>query len=280
RWKGYVQPAFTETYTFRVEVNDGARLWVGGELLFDNFDEDLGQYDTAIFSTFEGSPSEDLVAGRLYPITVEFRENYGAALARLLWQSASQPPEVIPSNRLFHGSDPVRDSPFQVSIMPHKPSQPQDVFLSVEAWDEIRVSFFPPANDGGEAIQGYAVEWWPAVSEGYGAMEVQTLKIGPDVDGGELYVTSPQGYQYPRPLPWNMSANALELALESTYDVTEVDVSYEEDRNGTRSYSVTFQGETGDVNDINVDGSGLISSSGMVAYVVCTDEANSSTSAG
>lgn len=91
---------------------------------------------------------------------------------------------MIPSNRLFFGSDPVGDSPYTVTVLPHKPSQPQAVSLAVEAWDEVRVSFMPPENDGGEGIEGYMVEWWPAtVSDGYGSPEVQTLKIGGDVDG-------------------------------------------------------------------------------------------------
>lgn len=39
RWTGFVQPAFSEKYDFTVEANDGARLWVGDNLMFDNFDE-------------------------------------------------------------------------------------------------------------------------------------------------------------------------------------------------------------------------------------------------
>lgn len=34
-----MQPAFSEHYDFTVEANDGARLWVGDDLMFDNFDE-------------------------------------------------------------------------------------------------------------------------------------------------------------------------------------------------------------------------------------------------
>lgn len=59
--------------------------------------------------------------------------------------------------------------------------------------------------------------------------------------GGTLYVSSPGGYQYPRALPWDMSAEDLELALEWTYDVGDVTVSYAEATDGSsRSYQVTF----------------------------------------
>lgn len=92
--------------------------------------------------------------------------------------------QVIPSNRLFYGSDPVGDSPYTVTVLPHKPSQPQEVALAVEAWDQVKVSFMPPENDGGEAVDGYKVEWWPATSTGgYGDPEIQTITISGDVDG-------------------------------------------------------------------------------------------------
>lgn len=45
-------------------------------------------------STFTATTEEELSAGQLYPVTLEFRENYGAAEAHLSWQSDSQPIEV------------------------------------------------------------------------------------------------------------------------------------------------------------------------------------------
>lgn len=38
-----------------------------------------------------------------------------------------------------------------------------------------------------------------------------------------------------------MSTSDLENALESTYDIGDVSVSYSEDSNSTRSYQVTFE---------------------------------------
>ena len=59
--------------------------------------------------------------------------------------------------------------------------------------------------------------------------------------GGDIHVTSPGGYQYPRALSWDVSAGELEDALEWTYDIREASVSYSEDSNSTRSYKVTFE---------------------------------------
>lgn len=55
-----------------------------------------------------------------------------------------------------------------------------------------------------------------------------------------MYVTSPGGYRYPRPLPWDASAAELEFALEWTFDIGEVSAYYSEDVNRSRSYRVTF----------------------------------------
>ena len=38
RWTGFVRPSFDEVFTFHAQVNDGARLFVDGELLFDAFE--------------------------------------------------------------------------------------------------------------------------------------------------------------------------------------------------------------------------------------------------
>lgn len=56
--------------------------------------QDLGHNDTGVISTFTGNTGDELVAGRLYPMTLEFRENYGAAAARLMWRSSGQLLEV------------------------------------------------------------------------------------------------------------------------------------------------------------------------------------------
>lgn len=78
----------------------------------------------------------------------------------------------------------MASSPYTVTVEPHKPSQPREVSLTVKAWNQVIVSFMPPVNGGGEAIEGYMVEWWPAtVTDGYGRAEVQTFKIGNGVDG-------------------------------------------------------------------------------------------------
>lgn len=53
-----MQPAFAEQYGFIVEVNDGARLWIGDTLMFDNFDEVSANVSVADTSYFVLHPAE------------------------------------------------------------------------------------------------------------------------------------------------------------------------------------------------------------------------------
>ena len=94
RWNGQIESQFTETHTFHVNANDGARLWINGVLLIDQFESLL---------VSGASASIDLIAGRRYDIVFEYRENTGAASARLEWESASLSRAIVPTSQLFSG---------------------------------------------------------------------------------------------------------------------------------------------------------------------------------
>lgn len=88
RWIGYLLPEFDEVYSFNVRVNDGARLWINGILLIDQFDNDLGESDESIMFTAEHP--EPLVAEQLTEIKIEYRQNTGFAYLSLGWISHSE----------------------------------------------------------------------------------------------------------------------------------------------------------------------------------------------
>lgn len=92
RFRGKVQPEFTETYTFHARADDGVRLFVNGELLVDQWDDHDGS---------ELSGSINLEAGRKYDLRFDYYENEGDAFAQLLWSSPSTPKQVIPRSKLF-----------------------------------------------------------------------------------------------------------------------------------------------------------------------------------
>lgn len=93
RWTGEVQPLFSETYTFYTYADDGTRLWVNGQLILDN-------WKTQSATEVASSPIA-LTAGTKYTIKLEYFENSGGAVCKLLWSSASQMKEIIPQTQLY-----------------------------------------------------------------------------------------------------------------------------------------------------------------------------------
>jgi hypothetical protein len=87
RWATWLMPAYTETYTFKVFVDDGVRLRI--------YDQSAGTETLVIDSwkdqvaALEGSIA--LNANQLYSMSMEYYENGGGAAAQLRWKSPSMP---------------------------------------------------------------------------------------------------------------------------------------------------------------------------------------------
>ena len=92
RWTGQVEPRYSETYTLRALSDDGVRVWVGNQLLIDEWQQQPPTASTATIA---------LTAGRRYDLRVEYVDATGGAVAQLGWSSPSQPFEVIPAERLW-----------------------------------------------------------------------------------------------------------------------------------------------------------------------------------
>ena len=91
RYTGEIQPEFSEDYRFTAETSDRVRLWLGDTLVIDSWDDPEDPVSGII----------TLNADERIPLTLEFAENLDDARVILSWQSASQPLEVVPSERLF-----------------------------------------------------------------------------------------------------------------------------------------------------------------------------------
>jgi len=92
RWTGQVQPLFSETYTFYTQSDDGVRLWVNGVQLVDDWTNQ---------GVTEKSGSIVLQAGQKYDIVIEYYENTGEAVTKLLWSSPNTPKAIVPASQLF-----------------------------------------------------------------------------------------------------------------------------------------------------------------------------------
>ena len=92
RWSGYVEPLYSETYTFHTITDDGVRLWVNGELIIDQW---------RLQGATEHTGTIALEAGQKYDIRMEYFDNTKGATAQLLWSSPSQSKQIIPQSQLY-----------------------------------------------------------------------------------------------------------------------------------------------------------------------------------
>jgi len=287
RWSGYIRPAFSEQYTFHVQVNDGARLWVDNVQLFDAFEAEVE--DAAQFAEYSYSTNVTLVAGRLYDILLEYRENKGSAFAKLMWSSATQPKTVIPSHYLFHSAEPIGSaafqgtsvqtsshfefisenglaSPFAVTPVGVKSTAPTNAALAIDTDTSLLVTFEVPINDGGTPIIEYKVEWWDA-NEGYGMKENQTVVVA--ATGGRFQLGFADDYT--EPLHHNITDLDMEKALEALEGMGDLTVVEDEALPGV--FRIIFETNVGDAEDITVkqanglDGTVTVCTGGVVAGV-------------
>jgi len=91
RWTGKVTSKVTGTHTFYTQSDDGIRLWVNGVLLVDNWTD---------HAPTENSNTLFLNAGQAYDLKVEYYENAGGAVAKLLWSAPGLAKEVVPTSQL------------------------------------------------------------------------------------------------------------------------------------------------------------------------------------
>jgi hypothetical protein len=92
RWIGGIEAGWTETYTFYVLTDDGARLWVDGQLIIDAW---WAQWPTWHSGTI------NLVAGEKYSILLEYYNGGGAGDIHLYWSSPSTLREIVPNGALY-----------------------------------------------------------------------------------------------------------------------------------------------------------------------------------
>jgi hypothetical protein len=103
RWSGRVLADRTESYTFYTQTDDGVRLWVNGVQLVNDWTD---------HGIVENHGTIALIAGRKYDLLMEYYDNAGNGLARLLWSSAGTPKSVIPADHLFQPTNGLTGSYF------------------------------------------------------------------------------------------------------------------------------------------------------------------------
>lgn len=88
RWTGLIEAPHSAEYTFYTMSNDGVRLWIGDQLVINNWTD---------HSNTEDKGTIRLEAGRKYPIKVEYFYAGGWGQMSLSWSSANQSKQIVPA---------------------------------------------------------------------------------------------------------------------------------------------------------------------------------------
>jgi len=91
RWTADLEIAVADTYTFITNTDDGARVWLNDRRIIDKW-VDQGPTDAP-------SAAIQLEPG-IYPLTMEYYEWEGGAVAHLYWQTPSVARQIIPPGPL------------------------------------------------------------------------------------------------------------------------------------------------------------------------------------
>ena len=112
-WEGFIKGSTTEAYTFYVDVNDGARVWVGGQLIIDSWQDQT--------SLTAASGVAGLIQDAWTSIRVEYYRGAADALSgiKLSWSYSSQAKTLVPSASLrsptaIHDISFVGNTPYGV----------------------------------------------------------------------------------------------------------------------------------------------------------------------
>lgn len=92
RWTGEIEAQASGPHTFFLRSNDGARLWIDGVLVVDDWKDHASRMSQGTL---------DLQQGRRYSIRLDYHDTAGRANLRLLWSAPGLPRQVVPAGRLF-----------------------------------------------------------------------------------------------------------------------------------------------------------------------------------
>jgi hypothetical protein len=99
RWTGTIEAPNSETYTFHIRTDDGAKLWLNNELMADTWTE-AKMWQATREGIIEDSGEWTFTGGQECEIILEYYERSGNAVCELSWSTSTLPREAIPSQYL------------------------------------------------------------------------------------------------------------------------------------------------------------------------------------
>ncbi len=100
RWEGFIHIPRAGLYSFQTEADDGVRLWIGSELLIDDWKSHAKK---------RNQKQIDLVQG-YYPLKLEYFDNSSTAVVILRWRDSRRGWSVIPASSLVPLSEFLKPS--------------------------------------------------------------------------------------------------------------------------------------------------------------------------
>lgn len=91
RWSGQLEAPVSGKFTFYLDADDGAQLWVGDRMVCDAW---------RISDSSEISGTMELQAGQRYDLRIVYYDNLGPAHLRLSWAGPGIPKSIIPRSQL------------------------------------------------------------------------------------------------------------------------------------------------------------------------------------
>lgn len=103
RWTGFITPNVSGDYKIGVNSDDGVRMWLNDKMVVDEW-HNRGATTDQVKITME--------AGKAYPIKLEYFDNGGDAICKLLW-------EVPSTSSDFYGEDKLaaKTSDYVIAVM-------------------------------------------------------------------------------------------------------------------------------------------------------------------
>nr|WP_144029054.1 PA14 domain-containing protein [Paenibacillus rigui] len=92
RWSGFIEPQYSEDYTFYITGDNGFRLWIDNQLVIDHWVNDWDKEQV--------SKPIHLEAAQKYAIKVEYFEDSGGSNIHLRWSSPSVAKAAVPTDAL------------------------------------------------------------------------------------------------------------------------------------------------------------------------------------
>ncbi|MEV0681688.1 PA14 domain-containing protein [Actinosynnema sp. NPDC050436] len=105
RWQGYIKVPTTGSYAFGGKYDDGMRVWIGDEKVFDGWT--VCSTCLGVAPRFDGAVVRQLEAGTPYPIRVEYREDGGQAEVALWSRQDTGTATPVPASWLTPTASPL-----------------------------------------------------------------------------------------------------------------------------------------------------------------------------